>query len=131
MSTTTRAHLRKFGLVVGGVFVMLAGWSWWRGHSVTPMVFGALGVPLMLGGALAPMLLAPVERRWMALAHVLGRINTALLLGLMYYLVFTPVGWLRRLASDPLDRRMGQAKSSHWVRREGQGTDPDRYRHPF
>lgn len=39
-----------------------------------------------------------IERAWMALAHVLGRINTQLILALLYYLIFTSIGWLRRLA---------------------------------
>ena len=118
MSAVTRAHLRKFGLLVGGVFVLLAAWSWWRGHGVAPLLLATIGTPLLLGGALAPQLLAPLERAWMALAHVHGRINTQLILGLLYYLLFTPIGWLRRLGKDPLDRRMGEAKSSHWVRRD-------------
>lgn len=131
MSAVTRAHLRKFGLVVGGVFVLLAAWSWGRGHLVAPMLLATIGTPLVVGGALAPQLLAPLERAWMALAHVLGRINTQIILGLLYYLMFTPIGWLRRLGKDPLNRRMGEAKSSHWVRRDQQPTDPERYRHQF
>lgn len=131
MTVPSRAQLRKFGLVVGGVFVLLAGVSAWRGHDLLPRALGALGGTLVLGGALAPGLLAPVERAWMALAHVLGRINTALILGLLYFLVFTPVGWLRRMLADPLDRRMGQDRSSHWVPREARGADIDRYRHQF
>lgn len=131
MDADTRARLRKFGLVVGGIFVLLAGLSWWRGHTLAPYVLAALGAPLVLGGALVPQWLGPVERRWLAMAHVLGRFNTTLILGLMFYLVFTPVGWLRRMAKDPLARRMGEAKDSHWVRRDPAGRSPDSYRHQF
>ena len=131
MSADTRAHLRKFGLVVGGVFMLLATWSWWRGHTLAPTLLAVIGTPLMLGGALAPQWLAPVEKAWMAMAHVLGRINTTLILALLYYLVFTPIGWLRRLGSDPMSRRMGEATDSHWVRRESQERSADSYRHQF
>lgn len=131
MDAAARAHLRKFGLVVGGIFVLMATWSWWRHHTVAPLILAGLGTPLVLGGALAPQWLAPVERRWMAMAHVLGRINTTLILGLMYYLVFTPVGWLRRFGKDPLARRMGEATDSHWVRRDGEVRSPDSYRQQF
>lgn len=131
MNSDTRAHLRKFGLVVGGVFVLLASWSWWRGHTLAPILLAVIGAPLMLGGALTPQWLAPVEKAWMAMAHVLGRINTTLILALLYYLVFTPIGCLRRLCSDPLSRRMGEATDSHWVRRESQERSADSYRHQF
>ena len=100
MSTVTPAQLRRFGLVVGGVFVLLGGWSWWRGHSVVPGVLWTVGCPLMVCGCLAPQLLAPVERRWMAFAHVLGRINTTVILSLLYFLMFAPIGFLPYAASN-------------------------------
>ena len=42
-----------------------------------------------------------IERAWMALAPVLGPINTQLILALLYYLMFTPIRWLRRLGQGP------------------------------
>jgi hypothetical protein len=30
--------LRKFGLTVGGVFLLLGAMSWWRGHLIAPRV---------------------------------------------------------------------------------------------
>lgn len=131
MTDVTRATLRKFGLVVGGVFLLLGSWSWWRGHTVLPIVLLSAGSPLVVFGAAAPMLLAPVERRWMAAAHVLGRINTTIILSLLYFVMFAPLGFIRRSFSDPLDRKMGQRKDSHWVRRPQSSADPDRYRHQF
>jgi Saxitoxin biosynthesis operon protein SxtJ len=131
MVEQSRASLRKFGLVVGAVLAALAGWFYWRGHNLLPFILGAVGGLLITGGAVAPTLLAPVERAWMALAHVLGRINTTLILTALYFLVFMPVGYIRRSISDPLDRRMGQPKDSHWIARTPSTNDPDRYRHQF
>lgn len=131
MAEQARATLRKFGLVVGGVLVVLAGWFYWRGHGLLPFITGAVGGLLITGGVIAPALLAPVERAWMGLAHVLGRINTTLILTALYFLVFAPVGSIRRRISDPLDRRMGQPKDSHWIPRTPSANDPDRYRHQF
>jgi hypothetical protein len=131
MTAPSAAQLRKFGQVVGGIFLVLAGWSFWRGHSVPPLFFGTAGGLLVVLGTIAPALLAPVERAWMRLAHVLGRINTAVILTLVYYLLFAPIGFVRRKFSDPLDRRLGEAKASHWVRRAPHARDPNRYRHQF
>jgi len=122
---------RRFGLVVGGVFALLALWSTYCAHPVLAAVFASLATPLVGLGLVAPRLLAPVERAWMALAHVLGRINTTLILALLYYLVFTPIGAVRRLFSDPLDRRMGEPRPSHWTARERAPADPSRYRQQF
>ena len=131
MRQPTRPALRKFGLTVGGVFLLLGAVSRWRGHEVAPLVMWTLGTPLVLLGAVAPSLLGPVERAWMAMAEVLGRINTRLILGAVYFLVVTPLGVVRRWRDDPLDRRMRDGEPSSWLRRERRPVDPARYRQQF
>jgi hypothetical protein len=123
--------LRKFGLTVGGVFLLLGCLSWWRGHEIAPRVLWALGTPLVVLGLVAPRLLGPVERAWMRMAEVLGRINARIILTAFYYVVMTPVGFVRRLGHDPLDRRMRDGRQTSWVRRERGPVDPARYRHQF
>lgn len=127
----TPAELRRFGLTVGGVFLLLAAFSGWRGHSIPPMVMGALGVGLVVPGLLAPRLLGPVERGWMRFAEVLGRVNTSVILTVFYGLVMTPVGLIRRRVADPLDRRMHDGRPSLWVARPRGPVDPVRYRQQF
>ena len=131
MTEADATQLRKFGLVVGGIFLLLGALSGWRGHSHLPVVLWTAGAPLVVLGALLPRALASVERHWMSFAHVLGRINTTLILSLLYFLVFTPVGFIRRGIADPLNRRMGTPTASHWVRRAVTPVDPERYRQQF
>jgi hypothetical protein len=127
----TAAELRRFGLTVGGAFLLLALVSWWRGHVVPPLVMAGLGAGLVLPGLVAPRMLARVERSWMRFAEVLGRINTRIILTVLYALVFTPVGLLRRAFGDPMDRRMRDGRASTWVRRPPAPPDPARYRQQF
>jgi hypothetical protein len=127
----TPAELRRFGCTVGGVFLVLAAISWWRGHEIPPLVLATLGTLLVVPGLLFPAVLGPVERGWMAFALVLGAINTRILLTLVYVVVVTPIAWLRRLSEDPLDRRLGTDATSHWVPREKQPIDPESYRKQF
>ena len=127
----TPAELRRFGCTVGGVFLLLATISWWRGHEIPPLILGTLGVVLVVPGLLMPAVLGPVERGWMAFAAVLGAINTRIILTLVYMTVVTPIGWLRRWSEDPLDRKLGSDATSHWVPREKQPLDPESYRKQF
>jgi hypothetical protein len=113
-----RRDLRKFGLVVGGVFAALAlyfllryGWTHTAGR-----VFGGVGAVLLLAAAVAPRALVPFRRVWMAVAHVLGWINTRLILGVVYYLTFTLVRLvLVLLRKDPMHRRPDASTSTYWV----------------
>jgi|SRR4051794_13026326 hypothetical membrane protein len=69
LSTTTR-DLRKFGLVVGGVFSLLGGWFLFRHNSAGPY-FLIQGVVLVLVGFVAPRALEVVYMRWMSLAFTM------------------------------------------------------------
>ena len=123
--------MRRFGFTVGGVFLLLAAVSWWRGHVNPPLVLATVGTLLVVPALLVPRVLGPVERGWMAMAAVLGAINTRILLTLIYVVVVTPIGWLRRLGGDPLERRLGTDAPSHWVPRERHPVDPGSYRKQF
>jgi hypothetical protein len=129
MRASTTAAPRKFGLCVGALFVLAGCVSAWRGHAIAPRVCWGAGMPLLVLGALAPSFLLPVERAWMAMADVLGRVNTRLILSGLYVAVVTPVGALRRRSGDPLDRRM--SAGTRWVRRPRGPVDPARYRQQF
>ncbi len=87
---------RKFGLTVGTAFLVLAGIVYWRGKPTVAGVLAAIGGLLVLAALIVPVQLLPVERAWMALAHVMSKVTTPVVMGLLYFLVFTPVGLVRR-----------------------------------
>ena len=99
----TAAQGRRFGLTVGGAFLVFAAIAWWRGHPTTTSVLGALGCVLSVAGLVIPTLLGPIERAWMQLAHLISKVTTPIVMGVMYLLVLTPVGLLRRtLGGNPM-----------------------------
>src|SRR5690349_3307178 len=127
----SKAELRKFGLTVGGAFLVLGTVSWWRGHEWPPRVLWTLGVLLVVPGALFPGVLGPVQRGWMAFATALGHVNTRIILTVLFYLVMTPVGFVMRLFRDPLDRSLKEGRTSQWVKRAPQPVDVGRYERQF
>jgi hypothetical protein len=131
MSGAGSAELRRFGLLVGGAFLVLSAISRWRGHEMPPLVLGTLGVALIVPGLLAPRLLGPVQRVWMRAAHVMGEVNSRIILGAFFYLVLAPVGFVLRRIRDPLNRRLDDGQPSNWVRREAGPVDPARYEQQF
>ena len=70
LSTRTR-DLRKFGLVVGGVFLLLGGWFLFRNKPAGPYFLTA-SVVLVLFGFVAPSALEIVYIAWMSLAFTMG-----------------------------------------------------------
>jgi hypothetical protein len=112
----TAAEGRKFGLTVGLAFLVFAGIAWWRAHPTMTTVLGSVGGALALAGLLIPTRLGPVERGWMALAHAISKVTTPIVMGAMYLLVLTPVGFLRcKLGGNPLVHGVG--RQSYWQSR--------------
>ena len=131
MSDESARNLRRFGLTVGSAFALLGLLSWARGHEIPPLVLGSLAVGLIVPGVVAPRVLGPVQRYWMRGAMVVGEFNSRVILGVFYYLVMAPVGFVRRLFGDPLDRRLGDRTTSAWVKRERLPVDRERYERQF
>ena len=112
----TAAQGRRFGLTVGGAFLVFAAIAWWRGSATALNVFGGLGAVLSVAGLVIPTHLGPVERAWMKLAHLISKVTTPIVMGGMYLLVLTPVGLLRRtLGGNPMVHTA--AGGSYWKSR--------------
>jgi len=132
MSGASPSELRRFGLTVGGMFLLLGLASWWRGHVLPPRVFWTVGVLLVVPGLFVPAVLGPVRDAWMRGAAALGEVNSRIILTVLFYLVIAPMGLvLRHLVRDPLDRSLADGKASNWIKRERQAVDPARYEQQF
>ena len=94
----TAAAGRKFGFTVGLAFLAIGGVLWWRGKHTGSIVALSLGSLLVLGGLIVPTMLGPVERAWMGLAHLISKVTTPIFMGVVYFLVITPFGWVRRMS---------------------------------
>lgn len=111
------AEGRRFGLLVGGVFLGIAAFLWWRGRMGAVPYLGGLGGALVLGGLLIPGQLGPVYRAWMGLALLISKVTTPILMGLIYFVVMTPIGLVMRLAGRRALVHRPEA-DSYWIRRE-------------
>ncbi len=108
---TEKRQLRDFGMLVGGVFTIIGLWPIIRGESIRIWALG-IGSILIVAGAFLPFVLTPVYRAWMWIGHVLGWINTRILLGVVFYGLVTPIGVLFRLMGKDAMRQMTEESSS-------------------
>jgi hypothetical protein len=109
----TVAEGRKFGLVVGAAFLVLGAFFVWREKSVPASVVLVVGGMLVLAGLAVPTHLGPVYRGWMAFALAISKVTTPLLMGVIYFLVLTPSGFIARLVGHrPLSH--GEGNTTYW-----------------
>ena len=82
--------------------------------------------------AFMPLALRPLYQRWLKFAHILGRINTQILLFLVYVIVIIPAGIMMRVfGKDPMQRKMN-SDISYWEKINLEGlNDKRRYEKLF
>ncbi|MEQ1574349.1 MAG: SxtJ family membrane protein [Vicinamibacterales bacterium] len=117
---------RQFGRVVGGVLFALGTWALWR--SAWPFGVGAAvagtGMTLVTLSVVYPAALVRPRRAWMLLAEGLSFVSTRIILGVVFFLVMVPLGFVMRATGwDPLARK-ANGRDSHWV------DYPERHRNP-
>lgn len=114
-----KKELRHFGLIVGGVFCVIGIWPMIRyGEPVRlwALVPGALLIPL---GLVVPLALRPLFKGWMKVGHVMGWINTRIILGVLYFGLITPMGVAMRMFGwDSMSRALRQDAESYRVVRQ-------------
>jgi hypothetical protein len=112
----TPAEGRRFGLLVGGVFLVLGALLWRRSGVAAASVAMALAIALITAGLAVPTRLGPIYRGWMALANVISKVTNPLLMGVIFFLVLTPAGLLARLLGHRLLSRPRGA-ATYWQSR--------------
>tara|TARA_B100001245_G_C22598742_1_gene296683 strand:+ start:53 stop:442 length:390 start_codon:yes stop_codon:yes gene_type:complete len=112
----TKKELRNFGLLIGAsigvLFGLLFPWIFSNSFPKWPwLVFAALTIVSLL----LPFLLFPVYKVWMIIGHWLGWINTRIILGIIFYLVFFPFGiCLKLIGKDPMMRKLNREEEKSY-----------------
>ena len=125
-------ELRWFGLLLALFFAIIGSLLRWQFHAPTAaLVIWPLGAALALLYYAIPPLRRPMYIAWMYLAFPVGWLISHLLMAIIFYLVFTPIGLLMRLFGyDPMRRRFEPDTPSYWVEHDPAG-DPARYFRQF
>jgi membrane-bound ClpP family serine protease len=123
---------REFGLIVGSILLLLGGWWLFRGKFAfgrqAALTTGALLIVLAL---LWPRALVLPNKAWMFLAEGLSFVTTRVILALVFFLVVTPIGVVKRLMGwDPLSRR-GERRASYWQPYSERQRNPRHYEKMF
>jgi hypothetical protein len=122
--TVRRSSNRTFGLVFAAFFFTLAILPLLRGHATHWWALPCSAF-FLLAALLAPKVLAPLNQAWTALGVLLHKITNPVILGIFFYLIFVPFGWvLRRMGKDFLRLRPAREAASYWIPRQPPGPEP-------
>lgn len=129
--TLSKSQYRKFGMTLSVFFVgIFAGLVPWLTEQSIPLWPFMIACALGSCALVLPSLLRYVYTPWMKVGHVLGWINTRIILSLIYFLVITPLGvCLRCFKHDPMAKKYDQNVDTY--RQKTQKLPPQHMERPF
>lgn len=122
---------RSFGIVFAVFCAIVAAIQLWTSHHFSwPWV--AASFAFMAAALLTPGLLHPLNILWFKFGMLLHYIITPVVLGLMFFAVFTPIGWWMRIVRKrPLNLRFDPDAKSYWVERKPPGPPSESFKNQF
>lgn len=131
-SPKTLPSNRNFGFLFAGVFAFLSAYGGYHGANATT-VYGWLiaGVAIGLVAIVAPRLLTPFNKAWMKLGDLMGKVVSPLVLGIIFFVLITPVALITRLFGRDELRLKKTDASSYWIDRAPPGPAGDSFKNQF
>ena len=108
---------RKFGFFFTFVFVMIAAYFYYSDNVTWAYVFSAAAITFLLVTLVKSDALLPLNKLWMRFGILLGMIVSPIVLGIIFFVLFTPIAiFMRLIGRDELRLKFSQ-RSSHWISR--------------
>ena len=110
-----KQEIKKFGMGLTAFLCLIGGWQFYKGHaSISGWFFGFGGLAIALA-FFSPLVLKPLYKVLTTISSAVGWVNTRILLGIIFYLIFTPIGVFSRLIKkDLLDESIDKNAKSYW-----------------
>ena len=124
---------RKFGIALGIILAAIATALLIQGKSTyLCLYFYGGGLLLVLEALVLPIILKPVMILFLYIGHGLGFVMTRLILGILFYLVITPIGLIARLFGKQfLSVGFSRGESGYWIETAGMGDEKESYENQF
>ena len=131
MTSTKLPSNKKFGVFFSIVFILVAICAHWKFKSdfeifaLIPSTFFAVAA------FLAPQILSPLNRLWFGLGLLLGKIVSPIVLGLIFFVLITPVSFVTRLFGRDELKIKKRTVESYWVDRSPPGPQAASFKNQY
>ena len=109
---------RSFGIVFFIVFLLIALYPLLKGNDLRIWSLVISFVFLVLG-LINSKILTPLNRLWFKFGLLLGRFISPLIMGIIFFVVVTPIGIMMRLLKKDLLNLKNNKKETYWIDKSG------------
>ena len=109
---------RSFGIVFFFVFLIVSLWPLINENPVR-VWFSYIAIIFLILGLMNSNLLTPLNVLWFKFGKLLGSIVAPIIMGIVFFIVITPTGFIMRIfGKDLLNKKYNNKSKSYWINRE-------------
>ena len=109
---------RKFGIFFTAVFTMVAVYLYYTNTTKWSYISSGVGLAFLVVSIIKAEALLPLNKLWMRFGVLLGMIVSPIILGIIFFGIFTPIATLMRIfGRDELHLRL-KKKATYWISRK-------------
>ena len=121
---------KKFGFFLSVVFLIASLYFWYLGNFVITYIFLFITIAFFTITIIKASILLPINKLWMRFGLMLGMIVSPIILGIIFFGMFTPIAlFLRLIGRDEL-RLSLRGKSSNWINKD-KSPDSESFKYQF
>ena len=109
---------RSFGIVFFIVFFLIGLYSYLNGRNIS-FIFIIFSLIFLILGLLNSKILNPLNKLWFKFGIFLGKIISPVIMGIIFFLVVTPIGLLMRLLKKDVLNLTFNDNKSYWIEKNG------------
>ena len=122
----TQSSNRSFGILFFVVFLIISLWPLKNGNTLN-FYFLVASIIFLILGAFNSKLLSPLNKAWIKFGEILGLIIAPIVMGIVYFVILTPVSLIVRLfGKDLLGLKFLKRKETYWIKRNKKLTSMDK-----
>ena len=113
-----RSSNKSFGIVFSIVFLIIAIWPLKNGNDIR--IWSIIIAILFLSlGLINSRFLTPLNNIWLKFGELIGKIVSPIAMGIIYFLVITPIGlFMRIIGKDLIGLKLSKQKETYWIKRQ-------------
>ena len=113
----SKKDIRSFGITIGIILFIISGLLMYYNKEIY-QVIGIIALTFIGLGLIIPVVLKPFYFVWMTFAAILGWVMTRVILGLVFYLIITPIGLITRIIGEDFLALKKKNLDSYWNYRD-------------
>ena len=122
---------RSFGFFFSFVFILIALFFIYEMSFLKALIFTVLSLFFLLTAFLKSEILSPLNYLWMRFGIILGIIIQPIVLGFIFFIIFTPISFLMKIFRRDELRLKLESRASHWKIRNEDFHESDTFNNQF